>query len=535
MLRNAEDLLGAPVLALEREEGRDVILPTSRKLIDRIATLAVADGLKGGTVYRRRAIRELLNATTFADWNPHHFLDTAEMTMGMALGLGWTRSIMSRNERDAGAEAIITKGLKPGLEAAAAGASWFYASNNWNIVCCAGMIAGAAALEQADPELCRTVLDRFVPAIRRGLSAFGEDGSYVEGPDYWEYAVRYAVLAHAIMRENGIPADVPAALLRTWRYGRDLTGPSGKVFNFGDATEQPRRAPLLGWLAETSGEAAAATWQHAAPGELHPFDLIWLAPDTAPSPADDIVAAYEPAGIAILREGATWLALKGGRNEVNHAHLDIGTFVLEMAGQRFVSELGRENYALPGYFDPARRFGYFRTRTQAHNTLLIDGREQATDAFATLIGTRQQSDIRFVAYETTNAECRFRWRRGAVMQGDGSVFIVDNLLSDENGKPHRGAWQIYTEATATVQGSVATLSLNGVTAEAEIMAPAGLAWSLAPAPSPEGQSSNASFKKLSFEIPILAGQTEVVVRISTAGSHSTSSPPLSIGDWPLQR
>ena len=121
------------------------------------------------------------------------------------------------------------------------------------------------------------------------------------------------------------------------------------------------------------------------------------------------------------------------------------------------------------------------------------------------------------------------------MQGDGSVFIVDNLLSDENGKPHRGAWQIYTEATATVQGSVATLSLNGVMAQAEIMAPVGLAWSLAPALSPEGQSSNASFKKLSFEIPILAGQTEVVVRISTAGSHSTSSPPLSIGDWPLQR
>jgi hypothetical protein len=535
ILQNAENLLSTPLLAIEREEGRDVILPTSRKLIDRVATLAVADGLKGGTTYRRRAIDELLNVCAFADWNPFHFLDTAEMTMGAALGLCWTRSILSRAERDTLANAIVAKGLEPGLDAAAAGADWLHAPNNWNIVCCAGMIAGAAAMEPIDRHFSRTILDRFVPAIRSGLSAFGADGSYTEGPDYWEYAVRYAVMAHAIMKDLGVGPDAPAELLRTWRYARDLTGPSGRVFNFGDATERPRRSPVLGWLAERAGEAQAGVWQHMAPGELHPFDLIWLAPATGPPAVGDVLASYEPAGIAVLRSGSTWLTLKGGRNDVNHAHLDIGTFVLEMAGQRFVSELGRENYALPGYFDPDHRFGYLRTRTEAHSTLLIDGAEQVTSAFATLVGKGSQNGSHFAAYAITDAAHAARWRRGVALQGDHAVFITDEVMREEDQSNSHAVWQLYTEATANLRGSIATLTLNDVTAEAEIVDPPGLAWSLAPASSPAGQSSNAPFSRLFFEAAVPPGQMNITVRISVAGidRHAAVRPPASIDDWPL--
>ena len=117
---------------------------------------------------------------------------------------------------------------------------------------------------------------------------------------------------------------------RAWDHG-----PSGRAFNFGDATERPRRAPVLGWLAGIAGDPAAMAWQHAAPGDPHPFDLLWCAPQSPAAADDDTPAAYEPAGVAVLRAGSAWLVLKGGRNDVNHAHLDLGTFVLEMAGRRF--------------------------------------------------------------------------------------------------------------------------------------------------------------------------------------------------------
>ncbi|MCW5707942.1 heparinase II/III family protein [Shinella sp.] len=530
VLRVAGDIHASPLLELEREAGRDVILPTSRKLFDRVATLAVADCLVGGSAFRRRAIRELLNAAAFADWNPPHFLDTAEMTTGMALGLCWTRPLLIRTEHDTIAAAIIEKGLSPGLAAAAAGVPWMTACNNWNIVCCTGMIAGAAAMAGTGHPLARDALACFIPALRHGLSAFGADGGYDEGPDYWEYAVRYAVLAHAVLEDIGPGSEVPAALARTWRYGRDLTGPSGRVFNFGDATERPRRAPVLGWLAGRAGEAAAMAWQHAAPGDPHPFDLLWCAPETEPPPPDDAPSAYEPAGLAVLRAGTTWLVLKGGRNDVNHAHLDLGTFVLEMAGRRFVSELGRENYALPGYFEPERRFGYFRTQAAAHSTLLIDGAPQSTAALARLLGTGREGDRRFAAYAVSDDRWPVGWRRGAVLEGTDTVFIVDEL-GEEGAATPASTWQLYTEAAAALDGPGALLTLDGAAVTAEILAPDGLAWSFEPAPSPDGESSNAAFGRLFFCVPAAAGTQSVIVRF--AAGRPSRWRPAAIADWPL--
>jgi hypothetical protein len=531
VLQAASDIQNASLLELEREDGRDVILPTSRKLIDRVATLAIADCLTGGSNHRRRAIREVLNAAAFPSWNPAHFLDTAEMTTGLALGLLWTRPLLSRAERDTLATAIVEKGLSPGLAAAAAGAPWMTAENNWNIVCCAGMIAGASALEGIDKEVQDAALGCFVPAIHHGLRAFGADGGYLEGPDYWEYAVRYAVLAQAFMKDLGIGPDAPAALLNTWRYGRDLTGPSGRVFNFGDATEEPRRAPVLGWLANCTGEQEAMAWQHAAPGDPHPLDLLWCAPDIETTIAGDPPVAYEPAGIAVLRKGTTWLALKGGRNDVNHAHLDLGTVVLEMAGQRFAGELGRENYALPGYFDRERRFGYFRTQTAAHNTLLINGAEQSIDAYATLLGTGQLGEKSFVAYAIFDGERLSVWRRGVALADGGAVFIVDELEADEGLSP-RATWQVYTQAAVTLNGTRAKLALGDAVAEAEILEPAGLVWSFERAHSPAGESSNAAFGRLFFDVPASMEAQSITVKVALAG-ETAALKPAAIADWPL--
>lgn len=523
---SAGDILTLPLLELEREAGRDVILPTSRKLVDRIATLCLADCLTGGGNHRRRAIRELLNAAAFSDWNPSHFLDTAEMTMGMALGLLWTRPLLSRAECDTLATAIVDKGLSPGLAAAADDAPWLTAENNWNIVCCAGMIAGAAALVGIDEALSRNVLDRFAPAMQHGLRAFGADGSYLEGPDYWEYAVRYAVLAQAMLEDLRLGSGVPTALLHTWRFGRDLTGPTGRAFNFGDATERPRRSPVLGWLAIAANDRAAMAWQHAAPGDPHPFDLLWCAPDEQAAGTSG-PAAYEPAGISILREGTTWLALKGGRNDVNHAHLDLGTFVLEMAGQRFVSELGREDYALPGYFEPGRRFGYFRTQSAAHSTLFFKDAPQSTTAYAKPLGTGTRDGNQFAAYAILDEAWPFAWRRGAVLDGGGTVFVVDEL---EAGEFPRTTWQLYTEATATLSGPRAMLTLEGMSVEAVILEPTGLDWSFEAAPSPAGESSNAAYGRLFFT----PREARSIVVAFAGGCNTSPKTPPAIADWPLQ-
>ena len=66
--------------------------------------------------------------------------------------------------------------------------------------------------------------------------------------------------------------------------------------------------------------------------------------------------------------------------QANHNDLDAGSFVFEMAGHRWASDLGADSYGLPGYFTKSaahgKRYSYYRKSTRGHNTLTFDGRDE---------------------------------------------------------------------------------------------------------------------------------------------------------------
>ena len=143
------------------------LLGTSREALKRIFWLSFTYRLHGGEAYARRAIDEMLAVSAFKDWNPAHFLDVAEMTMAAAIGYDWLYDQMTPRERKKVARAIIDKGLKPALNEADA---WFYNSEiNWNSVCNAGMVYGALAVWEEDPEFCRSMLEKSLESNKLGL------------------------------------------------------------------------------------------------------------------------------------------------------------------------------------------------------------------------------------------------------------------------------------------------------------------------------------------------------------------------------
>lgn len=81
----------------------------------RVAALAAAYRLTGKPEYAERAKRELLAAAAFENWNPSHFLDTAEMTLGVSLGYDWLYDTLDAGTRKTLCEAIREKGLRQAL------------------------------------------------------------------------------------------------------------------------------------------------------------------------------------------------------------------------------------------------------------------------------------------------------------------------------------------------------------------------------------------------------------------------------------
>ncbi|HEX2366950.1 MAG TPA: hypothetical protein VHJ00_18255, partial [Bradyrhizobium sp.] len=141
---NNED--GGPPPASAPRESED-FLGVCRLVRKRMQTLGLAWLLVKDKRYVKRAKQELAAVCAFPDWNPLHFLDTAELTHAVAIGYDWFHDQL-RTERRRIAAAIIEKGLKPGYEQLTHGPrrTWPNQATNWNIVCNSGLMIGALAV-----------------------------------------------------------------------------------------------------------------------------------------------------------------------------------------------------------------------------------------------------------------------------------------------------------------------------------------------------------------------------------------------------
>lgn len=547
VVSDALALLKKPLIRKVCERGRNVTLPTSRSLMRRLSVLFVASLLTANPIFRQRAIREMAVVTRFSDWNPSHFLDVAEMAAAVSLGRVLFSDDMTHTERTVTDKALQDFAIRPGREQFAASEFWTDAGHNWNIVCCAGLIMAATAAKSApDPER-HELLDLASCAIRSGFSGFRNDGGYIEGPSYWELALRYAVLAHLFQPS----IELPEGALKSWKFSRELTCPSGASVNYGDSTRFPNRSPFLGWLARRSGDAEAADWQRSAPGRCHPFDLIWPG-DTvavnetgAPASAPVEVTDFKDIG-TVMRSSSqalpdTHVFLKKGQNSVNHAHLDLGSVLLECGGQTFLCDLGREDYSKEGYFG-ADRFSFFRARTSAHNTISIGNRDQSQNAQAHPLFSGTCGTCAVSAIEIEDEASGLLHRRGVVLSSDAlwirDEFAPRNRASDE---PVDIAgplvWRAYTDASVDRQGNAVRLCKDDICLECELVTPSDLQIQLRTPDLSRDGVHNHGITCLEIEMASVSAETAIVICFRRTATRSNEEMFVSkkIAEWPVSK
>ena len=112
---NATQMLDAPSITYRIPDGKR-LLAQSRQCIRRVMAMAMAHRLTGDTRFADAAIKEMLVAAKFKDWNPSHFLDTAEMTTALAVGYDWLYDVITPADRATIREAIVRLGLDEGLK-----------------------------------------------------------------------------------------------------------------------------------------------------------------------------------------------------------------------------------------------------------------------------------------------------------------------------------------------------------------------------------------------------------------------------------
>ena len=131
----------------------------------------------------------------FPDWNPSHFLDTAEMAHAVGIGYDWIHDYLDEETRERIRSAIVELGLKPGIERHQSQYKHFTYAYNWNQVCNGGLLIGALAVADTGPEVAEFIVTKALEHLPTALGSYAPDGVWAEGIGYWNYATEYTAFA----------------------------------------------------------------------------------------------------------------------------------------------------------------------------------------------------------------------------------------------------------------------------------------------------------------------------------------------------
>jgi hypothetical protein len=198
--------------------------------------------------------------------------------------------------------------------------------------------------------------------------------------------------------------------------------------------------------------------------------------------------------------------LKGGAAELNHAHMDAGSFVLEAGGVRWAVDLGSQSYEsleskgvdLWNKRQDSQRWTVYRLNNFSHNTLTLGGRPHRVAGHAALRAIPDGAVVDLTpvfAGQATRVERTFR------LQSGRRVLIADELRGLAPASPVR--WQMATRAKVSLDGRIATLRQDGRTLTVEVLAPATAAFQVQPASAPadDYNAPNPGVQLLSLTVP----------------------------------
>ncbi len=469
IIRAAQEVLPLPVCE-RKQEGRR-ILYVSREVLWRVSHLGMAYQLTGDKVYAERGAKEMRAAAAFSNWNPSHFLDTAEMTLALAIGYDWLYQALTPDDR----EVILDGIIKKGLDASETGEHWWIkAHNNWGQVCHAGMLSGALLLREKDPERMQRLVKRTVDNLPIAMGAFAPKGGFPEGPMYWEYAMDFNVLALDLLEQaqgNDSGLSKLPGFQQTGDYLNVMTGPSELPFGYADARPIVRETSgPMWWFAKRYNRPdivapfeLAALRRYCASDQmknrLFPFVLLWYRsyPPNAEIQAPLAWRSGDGNEAAVHRtswdkENSTFAGIKAGRPMSAHAHMDCGSFVLDRYGMRWVHDLGLEEYNnieqlqmnLWGTEQGSDRWKIFRLGNKSHNMLIINDEPQRATGVAKIIDVTDDGRTSEISVDLTKLfPVASRVVRKSVLFRDGAYEVRDEVKAPAGTKVR---WQVAVRA-----------------------------------------------------------------------------------------
>ncbi|MDD2314866.1 MAG: heparinase II/III family protein [Proteiniphilum sp.] len=546
---------------LERVMTGRRLLGTSRELLRRVFFLSYGYRMTANKRYLEKAEKEMLAVSRFTDWNPSHFLDVAEMTMGVAIGYDWLFNELSENTRKTIKQAIVQKGLNPSKESKYNW--WLKTENNWNQVCNAGMTFGALAVQEDYPSLANEIIERAFASIPLSMEVYKPEGVYPEGYGYWGYGTTFNILficavEKALGTDRGLSRS--PGFLQTSDFLKHMIAPSGKNFNWSDNGLGASLSPAMFWLAQKS-DKPSVLWSEKTFLKTDNFSkfksirelpaiMIWgknIPLDKITEPKEKFWIGQGSNPVAMMRTSwtdpnAIYLGFKSGSPSVNHGHMDVGSFIMEADGVRWSSDPGMQNYesleskgmSIFGRTQDAQRWTIYRMNNHSHNVITIDNQHQQVKGYGKIDA---YSDAEAFSYVVSDISSVYDGQMKQVVRGvamkDGKYVVVRDEV-ETLGKETKLKWAMFTFADVELGENSAILNQDNKKLYIQVKSPSNVemkTWSTVP--TNDYDAPNPGTVMVGFECSLPANSKAYfeVLLIPEKSRNSATYTDKNLKDW----
>ena len=559
ILKECDSLLEKP--SLRRVMVGRRLLGTSRELLKRVFFLSYAYRMTEDVRYLLKAKEEMMVVSMFSDWNPSHFLDVAEMTMGMAIGYDWLYSDLSEWNREIIRSAIYEKGIYPSLYSQYTW--WLTSSMNWNQVCNAGMVYGALALQESYSDLANEIIDRAFQSIPKAMEAYQPDGVYPEGYTYWGYGTSFNVLfLSAVEKVLGTDRGLTSTpgILESGHFLKHMLTPTGGSFSWSDCKTGANLNTAMFWIADRSNDPSML-WSEKKFLALDDYSefmdirtlpalMIWakdIPLSKITEPEEKFWTGQGPNPVALMRSSwtdpmAIYLGFKAGTPRVTHGHMDIGSFIMEAENVRWVTDLGNQNYEsleslgmnIFGTSQDAERWTIFRMGTYSHNVLIIDDEQQRVAGYAKI---DQYSDEEEFLFAISDISTIYNGQLKKATRGVGIKDGIYTIVRDEIetlDKTTSVRWNMVTFSQVELGNNEATLTDDGKTLYLKIQGPDNIVmktWSTAPTNNYDAENPGTIMVGFECEVPANTSQAFEVILVPRPVETEAEFLNITLDEW----
>ena len=389
------------------EGSRAQIRNITEAIVD-VADLAMVYHLTGNKRYVNKVWKILETICLKEDWNPICPLDVGDAGFMVSLGYDWLYHEFTPEQRKFIEENLYEKCVKFAYDLyhydhdkdkeKYGDTGYWENTGNWCSVCNGGPLCASIAIFDKYPEVASSVIEDANKAMEYMYPTYYPYGSWREGAGYWTYATGAVAWASSSMKKTfgtDFNMSQAPALDKTGWFLSSTMG-STQTCAIGDTGSSFVSSAYVMWLANEHNDPMLMNTRINEISKLNlragAYDMIFYNPeyitDGGEMALDTFMEGMEVIG---LREswydtGATYIGASGGDSARGHGHFDLGSFQIDMAGERFICDLGADSYSAEGYFSSKRSY-YYRVRPEGHNMYIINP-EDSLDYIGIVTGTR---------------------------------------------------------------------------------------------------------------------------------------------------